>query len=121
MNNKRPNLNSYDVKNAEMFIAAEVVANYFKRANIASYITYEQKMLSYQAMNLPTRNKKTDELIDLIDDKFELESFEWGKYHSDIHFINNSEGQCVLVDAGIFQLTITTDKNGKYAIVYREL
>ncbi|MCR5215187.1 MAG: hypothetical protein K6E10_12300 [Eubacterium sp.] len=121
MNNKRPNLNSYDVKNAEMFIAAEVVANYFKKANIASYITYEQKMLSYQAMNLPTRNKKTDELIDLIDDKFESESLEWGKYHSDIHFNNNSKEQSVIVDAGIFSLIITTDKKGEYNIEYMEL
>ena len=121
MNTKRPNLNSYNATNAEMFIAADIIINYFLKANIMSLVTYEQKFLSYQAMNIQTRNKKTDEFIDLIENTMKDRTEEWGKYRCNIHFRNDEKGQSILVDAGIFILKIYIDKRGRYCLDYNEL
>ena len=40
MNIKRPNLNSYNVKDAEHFIAADTLINYFKEAKVKSSVAY---------------------------------------------------------------------------------
>ena len=121
MNTKRPNLNSYSLTNAEMFIAADITINHFLKANIMSSVAYEQKFLSFQSMNYQTRNKKTDEFIDLIESTMKDRIEEWGKYQCNVHFRNEEKGQSVLVDAGIFTLKIYLDKRGKYRLKYSEI
>ncbi|MBP3719134.1 MAG: hypothetical protein J6I58_06395 [Eubacterium sp.] len=120
MNIKRPNLNSYNVKDAELFIAADTLINYFKEAKVMSTVAFDQKHLNYQAMNVQARNSKTDELVSLIDETFKDETNEWGKYRCNVHFISGEDGQSVLVDAGIFSLNISVGKKGRYFLEYRD-
>ena len=121
MNINRPNHNSYNIKDAELFIAADTLINYFKEAKLMSTVAFDQKHLNYQAMNVQARNSKTDELVSLIDETFKDETNEWGKYRYNVHFLNSEDGQSVLVDAGIFSLNISVGERGEYMIGYREV
>lgn len=117
---KKPNLNTVNRKDAEMFVAADTLASMFKKANIKSPISFEKKGLSYMSMKTEDRNRITDEFIDEVDERFEDRSSEWGQYYCDIHFRDTDRGQCVVADAGFFALKVYTDGYGDYHIIYME-
>ena len=60
---KKPNLNTVNRKDAEMFVAADALASMFKKANIKSPISFEKKGLSYMSMKVEDRNVITDEFV----------------------------------------------------------
>ena len=117
---RKPNLNTVNRKDAEMFVAADTLASMFKKANIKSPISFEKKGLSYMSMKVEDRNVITDEFINEVDERFEDQTSEWAKYYCDIHFQDTDRGQCVVADAGIFSLKVYTDRYGDYHIVYKE-
>ncbi len=117
---RKPNLNTVNRKDAEMFVAADTLASMFKKANIKSPINFEKKGLSYQGMKVEDRNSITDDFIEEIDRQFDDRSEDWGQYYCDIHFWETEKGECVVADAGIFHLKVYTDRYGDYHIVYSE-
>jgi hypothetical protein len=113
-----PNLTRYNVKDVEMFVAADSISLFFGKAEFKNPFAYTHSCINYQMMNCRDRNRITEKFEEALEEFAGAKKEEWGNYHCDIYYAENAEGPSIIVDAGFFRMKIHTNKKGHYFIRY---
>ena len=116
--NKTPNLDRYNKKDVQMFVAADSIGLLFGKADYKNPFAYTHSCINYQMMNYHDRNAITEEFEKTLADYIGPETEEWSNYHCDIYYAKENRGPSIIVDAGFFRLKIFTNKHGRFFIRY---
>ncbi|MCR5214442.1 MAG: hypothetical protein K6E10_08480 [Eubacterium sp.] len=121
---RTPRLGSFNLKDVEIYIAADTLSMMFGHTKCMNTIALDKARINYNQVAARDKgnyvmnklNKFDQELDRVVGD----ESMEWGAYHCELHIDRNQYGPYVLADAGFFKVRVYTDDRGDYIIQYIE-